>query len=99
MHQIVIRILAPQISVFDFVFGQVIDGQFKPGDCNDLPAEILDCVDVSNLLGTQAFVKSTRVSVLTRKILAAGADMLIYPNFIVFNLPENYVTEEKENKE
>lgn len=97
MYQIIIRILAPQISVFDFVFGKIVDGQFQPADCRCLPDDVLEHVQVSNLLGTQAFVESSHVSALTSTVLDAGADMSIYPNFIVFSLPEGYVSKEEEN--
>lgn len=99
MHQVIIRTFSPGLPVFDFVFGQIVDGQFQPGDCTVLPAEILDCVEISNLLGTQAFVQTTHITSLVHKLLDAGADMTMFPNFAVFNLPEGYVSKEKEVKE
>lgn len=92
MRQIVIRILAPQVPVFDFAFGEIVDGQFQHADCCCLPADILEHVQVSSLLGTQAFVESAHVSALVSAILNAGAEMSIYPNFIVFSLPEGYAS-------
>lgn len=97
MHQIIIRILAPQVPVFDFILGKIVDGQFQPVDCRCLSSDILEHVQVSSFLGTQAYVESTHVSALTSAILNTGADMLIYPNFIAFNLPEGYVSKEEEN--
>lgn len=99
MYQVIIRTFAPGLPVFDFVFGQIVDGQFQAGDCTTLPAEILDCVEISSLLGTQAFVQTTRIAPLVHKLLDAGADMTMFPNFVVFNLPEGYVSKEKEIKE
>jgi len=95
MHQIVIRILAPQVAVYDFVFGRIVDGQFTPMDCSILPTEILERIEVSDLLGTQAFVKASGLTSLTDTLLDVGAIMSLYSGFIVFNLPEGYV-EEKE---
>jgi len=97
MYQIVIRVLAPQLAVFDFVFGEIVDGQFHPADCTLLPKDILDHVQISALLGTQAFVESTHVSALVKAILNTGADMSMYPNFAVFSLPENYVSKEEKD--
>lgn len=97
MHQVVVRILAPQVSVFDFAFGQIVDGQFTPLDCGVLPENILKHIHLSNLLGTAAFLESTQLSALASALLDAGCDMTFYPSFIVFNLPEGYVSKEEKN--
>lgn len=97
MYQIVIRILAPQIAVYDFVLGRIIDGQFVPMDCSALPEEILEHVEVSDLLGTQAFIKKLNLTSLTGALLKVGADILLYSGLIVFNLPEGYVSEKEKD--
>lgn len=97
MHQVVVRILAPQVSVFDFAFGQIVDGHFTPLDCDALPEDILKHIHLSNLLGTAAFMESAQLSALTSTLLDAGCDMTLYPGFIVFNLPEGYVSKEEED--
>lgn len=97
MYQIIVRILAPQIAVYDFVFGRIVDGQFTPMDCSVLSEKDLECVEVSSLLGTQAFIKMYDLTSLTSALLKAGAVMSFYPNFIVFDLPEGYVSEKEKD--
>lgn len=97
MHQIVIRILAFQIAVYDFVLGRMVDGQFIPKDCSALPEEILKYVEVSDLLGTQAFVKKSNLTPLICALLEAGAVISVCSGFIVFDLPEGYVSEEEKD--
>lgn len=97
MYQIAIRILAPQIAVYDFVLGRIVDGQFAPKDCSALPEEILEYVEASDLLGTQAFIKASNLTPLTGALLEAGATMSFYSGFIVFDLPEGYVSEKEKD--
>lgn len=99
MYQIAIRRIAPEVKAFDFAFGSIIDGHFVPADVNILPDEILDLTCVSDLLSSQVYVKADCLANLAKIILSAGASMELYPNFVVFTLPEGYVTEKEENKE
>lgn len=99
MYQIILRIIAPQVTVLDFAFGRIIDGQFQFEDFDLLPEDIHVLFHSSNLLGTRAYISASNVSALTYALLGAGAKIDIYPNFVVFNLPENYVTKEEEATE
>lgn len=99
MYQIILRIIAPQVNVLDFAFGRIIDGQFQFEDLDLLPEDIHVLFHPSDLLGTRAYIRSSNVSALTYALLGAGASIAIYPNFVVFNLPENYVTKEEEAAE
>lgn len=95
MYQIAIRRIAPEVKVFDFAFGSIIDGHFVPADVNILPAELLDLIFVSDLLGSQAYVKADQMANIAKVVLIAGASFELYPNFVVFTLPEGYVTEKE----
>lgn len=97
MYQIVIRILAPQLPVFDFSLGQIIDGQFHPADVKLLPDDVLKNIQISELLGTQAYVQANQLSAVVSVLSNAGASIQFYPNFIVFSLSENYVTEKEKD--
>lgn len=95
MYQIAIRRIAPEVKVFDFVFGSIIDGHFVPADVNILPAKVLDFICLSDLLSSQAYIEADRVSDFAKAVLDAGASFELYPNFVVFTLPEGYVTEKE----
>lgn len=95
MYQIAIRRIAPELKVFDFAFGSIIDGHFVSADVNILPAEVLDFICLSDLLNSQAYIKADRVANLAKVVLNAGASFELYPNFAVFTLPEGYVTEKE----
>lgn len=95
MYQIAIRRIAPEVKVFDFAFGSIIDGHFVPADVNILPAEVLDLICLSDLLSSQAYIKADCMANFAKIVLNAGASMELYPNFVVFTLPEGYVTEKE----
>ena len=95
MYQIAIRRVAPEVKAFAFSFGSIIDGQFVPADVNLLPAEVVALICRSDLLGSQAYVKADCLAVLLKVILNAGASLESYPGFVVFTLPEGYVTEKE----
>lgn len=99
MYQIAIRRIAPEVKVFDFAFGSIIDGHFVPADVSVLPAEVLDFVCLSDLLGSQAYIKADCLTDFAKTVLSAGASLEFYPNFVVFTLPKGYVTEKEENEE
>ena len=95
MYQIAVRRIAPEVKVFDFAFGSIIDGHFVLADINILPAEILDFVCISDLLSSQAYIKTDYMADFAKTVLTAGASFELYPNFVVFTLPEGYVTEKE----
>jgi hypothetical protein len=99
MYQVVIRTLGPISTVFDFAFGQIADGQFVPVDTDRLPVALTSWVNISSLLGTQAYVQSENLAHVMGCLISAGSSVQFFPNFIVFTLPEGYVTKEKEAKE
>lgn len=100
--QIIIRILGAGIPVFDFIAGEIVNGQFAPfQDLHDrmqdfFPVEEL--VTFSDILGGQAFVSTESlgplVAVLTDRHDFAG--MQFYPNFMIFNFESHEQTEEKD---
>lgn len=101
--QIIIRILGSGIPVFDFIAGEVTEGQFKP--FVELQATIeryfpalAGLVTFDGLLGTQAYLKpyslGPAVALITAHPCFAG--MQFYPNFIVFNIEDDVETEEED---
>lgn len=96
MYQIAIRRIAPEVKVYDFAFGSIVDGHFMPADFNILPLEVQGLIHSSDLLSSQGYIEADRLADLSKVVLIAGASFDIYPNFIVFTLPEGYVTEKEE---
>lgn len=95
MYQIAIRRIAPEVKVFDFAFGSIIDGHFEFADVDLLPAEVLDFVCFSDLLSSRSYIKADCLADFAKIVLSAGASFELYPNFVVFTLPEGYVTEKE----
>lgn len=96
MKQFVIRILGPQLPVFDFVYGEISGGQFVPLDIESAPPAIRSCVRVSTLLGTQAYVKSSKLGRLIKALLDVCPEVSFYPNYIVFSIPDHEKSQKTE---
>ena len=94
-YQIAVRRIAPELKVFDFTFGSITDGRFVSADINILPAEVLAFVCISDLLSSQAYIKTDYMADFAKTVLTAGASFELYHNFVVFTLPEGYVTEKE----
>lgn len=90
--QIIIRILGAGLPVFDFVTGQIVDGQFKALEdpqpyLEKIDERLTSAIRFEPLLGTQAFVDSTHLHVVVSFLTASPyfTGMQFYPNFLVFN--------------
>lgn len=103
--QIVIRILGSGIPVFDFVAGEIVEGQFKSFSGSDFRDHLMNVspalvklVSFDDLLGTQAYLRSCLLGAATALITAHPrfAGMRFYPNFIVFNLEDHVETKKKD---
>ena len=99
MKQIVIRILGPQLRVFDFAYGEISEGSFVPLDVNDLPVDVSSLVHVDSILGTQAYVEDSNLADLFKVLLDFDPVISIYPNFIVFTFADFPVHEESQKTE
>lgn len=97
--QLIIRIFGAGIPVYDVAFGKIRDGQFVPLDFSGLSPDILDCIVLSGLLGTQAYVQSSHLRELISCAMPYVDNVSFYPNFIVLSFTEEYGTEEKEDEE
>nr|DAI54477.1 MAG TPA: hypothetical protein [Microviridae sp.] len=97
--QLIIRILAAGIPVYDVAYGEIRDGQFTPTDLVDLPADILDCIVLSDFLGTQAYVQASHLRELIACAVPYADEVSFYPNFIVLSFVDGYGTEKKEDEE
>lgn len=96
--QLIIRILGAGIPVYDVTFGEICDGQFAPLDLNGLSPDILDCIVLSDLLGTRAYVQSSRLRELIVCAMPYVGEVSFYPNFIVLSFDDDYGTEKEENE-
>ena len=104
MKQIVIRILGPQIPVFDVVSGDIKDGQFAPDSSVEaifedyLGADTSALLHYDTILGGQAYVTSDNllplIDALTSDTRSIGVEF--YPNFLIFKF--NFNGTEKEEK-
>jgi hypothetical protein len=103
MKQIVIRILGPQIPVFDVLSGNIKDGQFAPDASVEttlkdlLGGDAAALVRFDSMLGGQAFIASDNlrpfVDSLTSNVYCTS--MEYYPNFLIFKF-DCYGTEKEE---
>lgn len=96
--QLIIRIFNAGIPVYDVAFGEIRDGQFAPLDLGGLTPDILNCVVLSDLLGTQAYVRSSHLRELIVCAMPYVAEVSFYPNFIVLSFADDYGTEKKEDE-
>jgi len=97
--QLIIRILGAGIPVYDAAYGEIHDGQFTPVDPANLSPDILDCIVLSDFLGTQAYVQASHLRELIACAMPYVDGISLYPNFIVLSFADNYGTEKKEDKE
>lgn len=100
MKQVIIRIVGPQLPVYDVAFGRIKDGHFVPApieEINDFldPDTYQDYLTVSHLLGGQAFVTSDKLAPFIRCLSFGANSIMFYPNFIVFG----YVEKEEDAEE
>lgn len=98
MKQIIVRMLCPGIPVYDFAYGEIVDNQFRPLDVKDLPGEVLECVTVSDLLGTQAYIHVSSLLRLVKLLVPCASEFRYYDHFLVFEMNPGYGTQE-ENEE
>lgn len=96
--QLIIRILGNGIPVYDVTFGEIRDGQFAPLDLSGLSPDILDCIVLSGLLGTRAYVQSSHLRELIACAMPYVDEVSFYPNFIVLSFDDDYGTEKEENE-
>lgn len=93
MKQVIIRILGPQIPVYDVAFGRIKDGQFVPASIEEISDffdfdTYGDFLTVSTLLGGQAFVTSDNMLSLVQALSRDADSVMYYPNFLVFGYVE-----------
>lgn len=107
MKQIIVRILAPQVPVYDVQTGAIDEahGQFVPD--TDIEAVLLKLapaaaplVRYDSLLGGKAFITSDNFGRLLSSIctLSIFVGMDFFPNFIVLKLNDDGTKKEKESR-
>lgn len=104
MKQVIIRILAPQIPVYDLQTGAIDEaqGQFVPdADIESVLSELAPAsasfVRYDSLLGGKAFVTSDDLGSFFSSVCASEtfAGMDFYPNFVVLKLDDHGTKEEE----
>ncbi len=104
MRQIVLRILAPQIPVFDVQTGCIDEkqGQFIPDSDVEsvlvrLAEHASDLVRFDELLGGKAFVTSDNLGFFIRSLVVnpAFSGLEFYPNFIVIKINDHGTKKEE----
>lgn len=104
MKQIIVRILAPQLPVYDIQTGAIDQAQGQFISDADLEATLLkiapsaaDLVRYDSLLGGKAFITSDNLGFFVASICSLQNYLGIefYPNFIVFKLNDDGTKEEE----
>lgn len=93
MKQIVIRILGPQLPVFDVVYGEIVDGQFTPLDIDSLDSYLTGFLHCDTLLGGQAYVEAANLLEFVTALVGRVDAFEFYPNFLVFKFKDHEVEE------
>lgn len=97
--QLIIRILGASLPVYDVAYGEIRDGHFVPLDPGCLTPDVLDCIVLSDFLGTQAYVQASHLRELIACAMPYVDGISFYPNFIVLSFVDDYGTEKEENEE
>lgn len=98
MKQIIIRQFPNLLTVHDFVFGEIVDGQFTQLDLSECPFIVPDYVHRSNLLGTAAFIETKDIFRFVRDYFPYVSDFTPYPNFLVYTLHESPYDSQKDQE-
>jgi len=107
MKQIIVRILAPQVPVYDIQTGAIDEtqGQFVPD--TDIEAVLLKLapaaaplVRYDSLLGGKAFITLDNLGCLFSSIctLSTFVGMDFFPNFVVLKLNDDGTKKEEESR-
>uniref|UniRef100_A0AAU8B7G7 Uncharacterized protein n=1 Tax=Dulem virus 212 TaxID=3145689 RepID=A0AAU8B7G7_9VIRU len=99
MKQVIIRIVAPAVPVYDVLAGIIRNGQFEPTSSvdlflSDLSLDLSDVITQSALLGGSAYVTQDNLDRLFGALSSTCDSVQYFGNFITFN----YETKE-ENKD
>lgn len=107
MKQIVIRILAPQVPVFDVQSGSIDEAQGQFISDTDIEATLLklapsvvDLVRYDSLLGGKAFITSDNLGTFIASIcsLQTYLGLEFFPNFIVLKINDDGTKKEEESR-
>ncbi|UPW41495.1 hypothetical protein [Dipodfec virus UA23Rod_963] len=107
MKQIVIRILTPQVPVFDVQTGQIDEkvGHFVPdsdveGVLARLGEHVAELVRFDKIFGGKAFVTSDNLGFLIRSLIVnpAFTGLEFYPEFFVIKINDNGTKEEEKSR-
>lgn len=93
MRQIVFKLIAPGVPLYEVIAGTVLNGTFE--SVRDIPewmcsAHIEDSdVEYSDLLGGQAYIRQEHFMSFVHTNIESFLDAAIYANFVVFTLKED----------
>lgn len=97
MKQIIIRIIPGVQTVYDVIFGEILDSQFVPQPVDDFNYPIPSFVHCDGLLGGTSYIKSSDFFLFIQYYSHRCSNMAFFPNLITFNLDPRY-EEEKDSQ-
>lgn len=96
MKQIVIRAYPGVTTVYDFVFGEVVDGQFTPLPIGSCSFDLDDLIVQDTLLGGQAYIKGDKIPAFLATVAPLVCSFQMFNGFIVLILRDNVTEKEKD---
>lgn len=90
MKQLIFRLIASGVNVFDVMYGQIVDGQFTPLDPEQIPYAASLYIVRSELLGSQGYIRKDFLVKLLRDMFSIDLieNVEMYPNFICITLKD-----------
>ena len=96
MKQFIIRMYPGVPTVYDFIFGDVADGQFTPLPIGSCPFELGDLIVEDDLLGGMAYIKCDKVPEFIATVFPYVHSFQMHNGFIVLTLCDNVTEKEKD---
>lgn len=96
MKQFVIRMYPGITTVYDFIYGDVVDGQFTPLPFDSCPFYIGDFIVEDTLLGGVAYIKSETVPEFIAFVTPSVRSFQMLNGFIVLTLCDDVKKKEKD---
>lgn len=99
MKQVIIRNIPGLHTIYDVVYGQIVDGEFKPSTSVETDFPIPPTVHRDDLLGGTSYLKRNDLLATIRYYSPLSSSCEFFSNFIVFNLKPDYATSKTKKDE
>lgn len=96
MLQFVIRMYPGISTVYDFIFGHIVDGQFAPLPIDSCPFDLKYLIVEDTLLGGSAYIKSDMVPEFIASVFPYTTSFQLLNGFIVLTLSDDVAKKEKD---